>query len=409
MYIWRTKVPVGAEIIIGHDNGNDHDFVGFIEESESKKVKVEESIYDDLAESTCKACDIYFSQSQTEAKYKESYKHLFLAHPEICVDFLETSNLKGLLESSYFYYTSPYQHVYHPYANVMSAKYFVDLLIKWNEYEKFVNTLVKTWQFNGEVLSPVAKSIYKNYNKCKGYLFEDRKCKKDMLSFDKNVTCSHNTLIWTQQLWDDKYYLYDNYTDNVCSLPNIYSNGEICWGWRKNPQNLQDARHKFWSAPFNGDLVRSGNSVESMIEGYGFELCDFYPYDDDSDEYDYDADPRPFTAQEIIQIIRQGGDNSSKGRMDLDYDTFTIPGVTEILVVEDGRKQIAEFSEIINEDFLNHGCTDNLYIFLIGEVPDKPNVWSAYLPTDTDEGEYIEIDLVQLATYTGDTEDDDSH
>jgi hypothetical protein len=410
MYIWRTKVPVGAEIVIGRDNGNGHHFVGFIEESAEKTVKIEESIYDDMTRTTCKSCDIYFQQAQVQHQYQTSYKHLFLAHPEMCVDFLTTVDVKHLLGNTYFFYEKEYRYVYRPYADVMSPKYFVDLLIKWGDYEKFVNMVVKTYQFEREVLNPVAYNIYKNFNKCKGYLFESRNCKKEIFNFDKKVTCSHNTLIWTQELWDNKYHLYDSYTDNACSLPNVYSCGEICWGSRSNPQNLEDARHKFWSTPFNGDLLLSSHSdTTEMIEGYGFDLSDFYSYDEDFDEYDYDDDPRHFNANEIIQIIRQGGDNSVKGCMDLDYDTFNIAGVSEILVVENGRKKISEFADLIEEDFLYHTDQDDLYLFLINEIPGLTDVWTAYLPTDNDEGEYIQIDLNQLKEYTGDIENDDSH
>lgn len=407
MEIWRTKVPSNKKLLIGHYKDRDIDFVGFVDKTDTKYVNVSASIYSELTDDVCVSCDIYSRRQVEENKFRESYKNLFLIHPEMCVDFLKNNRLSDILDNSGFYLQDPW-YVY-ARKNLLTAEYFIDGLIKWKLYEYFVGKLVETWEFKMQVINKAIDKLYADYNKCRGYEIEDNHCKLNKKEFQqyRQIPCSHNTLWWLQEIDSSMYYLHDVYHDSACALPNVYGDGEICWGSRSKPENLQSAYSTFWKTPFNTDLLTSRDDdicFDELIEGYGFNACDFYPYDEDNDETDYEAEPRSFTASELVKIIKQGGDNPYKGHMELEYVEFDVPDVKEIAVIEDGR-EIPEFNEIIADNFLNHLDNDNnLYLFLINEIRD--NVWQAYLPTDEEEGEYIEIDLDLIANYEENNNDD---
>lgn len=415
MYFKRYPVPTGKEIIIGHDYGNGCDVIGFVEPSDCKLVKLADSLYENCARKTCSNCELHFKHYIYRNKYEETYQNLFLVHPDMCIDILNELGFLRVMNG--FYSRDVRQNPWYTYAKkgIITIEYFIQGLLKWNDYEDFVKNLVRSSVFD-EILIKAVSFVYQQYNKCKGFTLEGL-CKKGLDVFKaKKVPCNHNTILFLQSLSNtETYYLYDRYHEASLSLPNVYRDGEVCWGNARRPTNLSEAYFTWWSAPFNGDLLHDTYSDSSeLIEGYGFDPCDFYPYDEDIDETDYDEDPRPFTTDEIITIIKRGGNNEYKGSIDLTDVEFDVEGVREILVVEDGR-QIPDFAEIINDNFLFmlQNC-ENLFIFLINEL--EKDVWQAYVPTDNNEGVYIQINLRDLAnlnldddTDTEETEDDDDY
>lgn len=413
MYIQRYPVPVGKELLIGRDSNNSCDVIGFVERRDTKQVKLADSLYQEYTDSTCKSCELYFRQNDYKTKYRETYKNLFLAHPDMCVDILNDIGLFPVFSELWNWEIN--ENIWFKYAKMqlISAEYLVQGLLKWGDYESFINKLIKFSIFESKILDKTSTYIYQQYDKCKGFVVEGL-CKQQLDVFQaKKVPCNHNTLLFLQSLEDtERFYIYDNYHEAPLSLPNIYDDAVVCWGNNRIPDNLPEAHSTWWSSPFNKDLLlaNSGSSAVEMIEGYGFDATDFFPYDEDCDEYDYGADPRSFTTDEVIRIIRRGGDNSEKGSMNLQHVLFDVEGVQEILVVEDGRL-IPDFAEIISEDFLRFlDDTNALFIFLINEI--EKNLWEAYLPTDENEGEYIQINLQDLRDLdldnTEETEDDDN-
>lgn len=413
MYLKRYEVPVGKTLIIGHDANNGCDVIGFVEPSDRKMVQISDSLYHEYAKTTCKKCNSHFKHYTYKDKYKETYKNLFLAHPDMCVDILNEIGLPRVM--SEFLSWDIRKNVWYTYAKkqLITPQYLVNGLLKWNGYEEFVNSLVSFGVFD-KILDKATTYIYNQYQKCKGFPIEGL-CKKNLDIFNaKKVPCNHNTLLFLQSLEDSRnYYIYDEYHESPLSLPNIHCDAMVCWGSNCTPGNLPEAYSTWWSSPFNEDLLlaSSSSSAVKMIEGYGFYATDFIPYDEDYGDYDYDADPRSFTTDEVISIIRRGGNNPEKGSMEFQRLQFDVEGVQEILVVEDGR-QIPDFAEIISEDFLRFlDQSDNLFIFLINEV--EEDVWEAYLPTDENEGEYIQINLQDLCDLdledTEENEDDDNN
>lgn len=409
MYIQRYPVPVGKELLIGHDSNNSCDVIGFVEPSDRKMVQISDSLYHEYAKTTCKKCELYFRQNDYKNKYRETYKNLFLAHPDMCVDMLNDIDLRKIFNDFHSWEINENIWKMQP----ISAEYLVQGLFEWGGYESFVNKLINFKIFD-EILDKTSTYIYQQYDKCKGYVVESS-CKRQLAIFNaKKVPCNHNTLLFLQSLEDSRnYYIYDEYHESPLSLPNIHRDAMVCWGDNCKPGNLPEAYSTWWSSPFNEDLLlaSSSSSAIEMIEGYGFYATDFFPYDEDYGDYDYDADPRSFTTDEVIRIIRRGGNNPQKGSMEFQRLQFDVEGVQEILVVEDGR-QIPDFAEIISEDFLRFlDQSDNLYIFLINEV--EEDVWEAYLPTDENEGEYIQINLQDLCDLdledTEENEDDDNN
>lgn len=413
MYIQRYPVPVGKELLIGYDRNNNCDVIGFVERRDTKQVKFADSLYQEYTDSTCKSCELYFRQNDYKTKYQETYKNLFLAHPDMCVDMLNDIGLDKIFNDFFSWEIRKSIWFVYAYKQLISTEYFIQGLLKWNEYENFVQLLVKSYRFSCEILDKVSTYIYQQYDKCKGYVVEGL-CKRQLDIFQtKKVPCNHNTLFFLQSLEDtDRFYIYDNYHEAPLSLPNIYDDAMVCWGNNRTPDNLPEAHSTWWSSPFNTDLLlaNSGSSAVEMIEGYGFDASDFFPYDEDDESTDYSDDPRSFTIDELISIIRRGGDNSEKGSMDLQHVQFNIDGVKEILMVEDGRL-IPDFAEIISENFLRFlDNYDTLFIFLLNEI--EKNVWEAYLPIDENEGEYIQINLQDLCNLDLDnieeTVDDDN-
>ena len=259
-------------------------------------------------------------------------------------------------------------------------------------YERFVTNFCESHRFSNLLNDTVLKFIYYNYDKCKGFVIE-HKCKLQKSEFQtKKIECNHNDLLLLESLEDDEFFIFDLKSDNALAMPNVYSNGTICWGsyYTKRPKNLVEMLTYFFAYPFNGDLVwDTSDSVRWLIDDYGFYEGDFF--DDD-----YDNTPRDPNAREIIEIIERGGNgNRYKGDMNVDYVEFDIEGVREILIVKNGL-DLDDFNESIDEGFLN--ClTDHyndVFIFLINEK--KENVWDAYLPTSEVDGIYIEINLQTL-------------
>lgn len=413
MYIQRYPVPVGKELLIGHDRNTSCDVIGFVESADTKQVKLTDSLYQEYTDSTCKSCELYFRQHDYKTKYRETYKNLFLAHPDMCVDMLNDIGLHKIFNDFFSWEIRKSIWFVYAYKQLISTEYFIQGLLKWNEYENFVQLLVNCYPFGYEILNKVSTYIYQQYDKCKGFVVEGL-CKRKLDIFNaKKVPCTHNTLLFLQSLEDtDRFYIYDDYHEAPLSLPNIYHNAMVCWGNNCTPNNLPEAHSTWWSSPFNKDLLLSNSrsSAVEMIEGYGFDASDFYPYDEDNESTDYSDDPRSFTTEEVIRIIRRGGDNPEKGSMEFRRLQFDVAGVQEILVVEDGRL-IPDFAEIIPENFLRFlDDSDALFIFLINEI--EKNLWEAYLPTNENEGEYIQINLQDLCDLdldnTEETEDDDN-
>jgi hypothetical protein len=133
-----------------------------------------------------------------------------------------------------------------------------------------------------------------------------------------------------------------------------------------------------------------------MVEGYGFDEHDFYTYDEDDDSYNYDEPREELTVNELVQIIKNGGDNPYKGVMDLEIVKFELTGVKEILRIKNG-KRIPDFNEIV-DDYLDFMSGDDLFLFLINNLED--DIWEAYLPVEENEGIYIQINLKDLENYT---------
>lgn len=404
MHLYRYPVPTGKVLLIGHNNYQGEDFIGFVEPDDQKWVTLDPKIYGEYAENTCNKCDKYVQQNKEKEKYNETYKNMFLCHPEMFAELLAEYGDWGC--------NLHHEHPYDEYVlrGLLTAKQYIDLLLKWDttNYEKLVHRLCISHWFNQKYVNSAINFCYNTYSKCKGYNIEFT-CKKNLEIFNKKkIPCNHNTLLFTQSLENLKdYYIFDNYTENALALPNIYRDGTVCWGSPKNkPKNLTETCSNYFNTPFNRDLLLDGETGEiEMLEGYGFSEYDFYEYDEYNDEYRYDLPPRCFTATEIIQLIDKGGDNENKGKYDLSYTEFNVEGVREILVVENGRK-IPDFAELIDEDFLDVlNNTEQLFIFLINEV--EEGVWEAYLPTSNDEGEYIQINLRDLANLDLDEETED--
>lgn len=416
MHFTRYPVPTNKEIIIGHDYINVKDVLGFVEPSDTKWVKLDDKEYAYYEKESCKNCNLFFHYYEQKRKYEQTYKSLFLVHPDMCIDIINEIGLTNIFKC--LRHSELIKNVWYVYAanGLLTAEYFVNGLIKWKIYEAFIDILVSVSVF-GKIVDKACHYIYQQYDKCKGYTLEGL-CKKDLAIFSgKKIHCDHNTLYFLQSLENEKdFYIYDAYCQAPLALPNIYDNASVCWGTSSNkPHTLTEAYTKWWSTPFNQDLLLSSNDTAySMIEGYGFNADDFYSYDKEYDQIDYEAEPREFTTYEIVQIINDGGNNRVKGDLDLMHVTYNVEGVREVLVVDYGRN-IPDFAEIIDEDFLSYlNYSDNLFIFLINEL--EKDVWQAYVPTDEDEGVYIQINLQDLAnlnldddTDTEETEDDDNY
>jgi hypothetical protein len=407
MHIKRYPVPIGKTLLIGHDH-NHHDFIGFEEPANTKYVNLDSSLLREYTNNVCRSCDLYFRIQEHRNKYKETYKNLFLAHPELCVDFLECVGLQTVVYDLYYSWEIQ-KYTYQVYAKkgLLTTQQLVDGLQKWNEYEAFVLLLHKRSGFFARYAEKASEYVYKSYGKCKDYNFEG-KCKKDLEVFKgRKIKCAHNDLYFLKALDAIDFYIYDYYTDNPLSLPNVYSDASVCWGTDNDyPETLSEALVQYFNTPFNGDLLLSTDGfIEDCIEGYGFDSCDFYPYDDDYGQTDYDAEPRSFTVDEIVQIIESGGDNKHKGYMDLTYEMFDIEGVQEILQIVKGR-DLPDFAEAIDESFLNYlDASNDVFLFLINDLGGEN--WEAYLPTDKDEGIYIQVNLndlrkTQLEDYNND-------
>ena len=396
MRLHRHRVPVGKSIVIGHDNENNCDFIGFIEPSDVKQVKLADWVLEEYADRICRRCDKRFNESNTVESYRTMYRNLFLINPETLIDCIENIGLRNVLQSSF----TNKKHILYCYAKVgnLTTKQIVEKLLVYDSelYENFVRDFVYNNEFR-KFLSITSDYIYKTFDKCKGFVIEGS-CKLNKKEFlTRKVDCHHNELMFLQDLEDSyKFYLYDLYSDGVLAMPNVHSNGQVCWGSSNNrPSNLNEMYVTWWSTPFNGDLLwESSGSTYELIEGYGFDYSDFVDSDDDEDYYD--RDPRSPNAREIIKIIENGGcGNRYKGEMDLDFSTFNVEGVKEILIVRHGR-ELNDFNELIDDDFLSFLCysCEDVFIFLINEK--EENVWDAYLPTNDTDGIYIEIDLKKL-------------
>ena len=396
MRLYRNRVPVGKSIVIGHDNENKCDFVGFIEPPDVKQVKLADCVLEEYVTNVCRSCTKRFNESNILVSYRGMYHNLFLVNPETLIDCIENIGLHDTLESSFL----NRDHILYKYATVgnLTTKQFVEKLLFYNSelYEKFVKDFVCNSKFN-KFLSATSDYIYQTFDKCKGFVTE-HKCKLQKPEFlTRKVDCHHKELMFLQDLEKPgRFYLYDLGSNNVLAMPNVYSNGKVCWGSSNNtPSDLDEMYVTWWSTPFNGDLLLDGTgSTYELIEDYGFDYSDFVDSDDDDDYYD--RSPRNPNAGEIVKIIQNGGcGNRYKGEMDLEYSTFNVDGVEEILIVRNGRA-LSDFNELIDEDFLSflYYSSESVFIFLINEK--KENVWDAYLPTSEFDGIYIEINLQTL-------------
>lgn len=389
MQYWKTDVPTGATICIG--TCNDEDFVGVIEPAERKRVTLHPSIWDEDSIYVCESCEKYVAKNTLQKQVKNMYKTMFLIDPQSCVDAINTIGLKELLNNAQALLDSGHLHEsYYIYgrAGSLTSEYFINGLVKWGEYEYFVKNFVETRLFCDNFIENNLTKILTTYDKCQGYLLVNRQCPLNKF-YPKTTYCYHNDLLWIQETFTvrETFRLYDTERGSICALPNVYGDGVICWGEAGRPKTLVEAINKFFTTPFNSDLLlNSENSTYKLLEGYGFDYEDFIIDSDDNDD-----DLRYFRASEVISIINDGGENDNKGDLCLDYKKFDIPDVRSVLVISDGRK-INDFAELISEHFLTEfSSPNNLYLFLISNV--KDNVWQVYLPTDYDDGEYLELDL----------------
>lgn len=395
--------------MIGHDNFHNKDFVGFIELNNTKYVNLDSDLYREYVGNVCKNCDIYFQTSSYIYKYRETYRDIFLVHPELAIEFINSVGLKKIVDDLYNIQERKL-NVFFVYSSLelITAKQLVDGLMKWNEYEKFISNLTNYSSYFQNNIQDAANYIYNTYGKCKDFSIENI-CKKNLDVFTHNkIECHHNDLAFLALLdeFPSDFLIYDLDTENALSLPNIYSDATVCWGTGNGrPKNLITAFDQYWSTPFNGDLLLdSTESTDETISGYGFDESDFYPYDEYHDVVDWDASPRSFTVREIVKIINQGGDNRYKGEMDVTSVEFDISGVKEILQIVNGQI-LSDFSEVIDKSFLDFlDASDDVFLFLINDLDDGN--WQAYLPTNVNEGIYIEINLNDLLKLEDENDDD---
>lgn len=390
MRLERYVVPVGKTVVIGHNNHSKCDVIGFIEPAGAKMVNLNERVFEEYADDLCRFCEKRFKESEMRSKYANVYIDIFKVHPEFLIQTAKELDFVGFLEDTYL---SHFLISYFLRGNI-TIEQFVNKLFVFDPllYERFVICFCDSYRFHNFLNDTVLKFIYHNYDKCKGFVIE-HKCKLQKSEFQtKKIECNHNDLLLLESLEDDDFFIFDLKSDNALAMPNVYSNGTVCWGsyYTKKPKNLVEMLTYFFAYPFNGDLVwDTSDSVRWLIDGYGFYEYDFF-------DNDYDSKPHDPTAREIIEIIAKGGNgNCYKGDMNVDYVEFDIEGVREILIVKNGL-DLDDFNESIDEDFLN--ClTDHyndVFIFLINEK--KENVWDAYLPTSEVDGIYIEINLQTL-------------
>ena len=387
MRLERYVVPVGKTIVIGHNNNSKCDVIGFIEPAGAKSVSLNERVFEEYADDLCRFCEKRFKESEIRREYIHTYIGIFKIHPEFLIQTAKELDFVGYLKDTYL------EHFLIAYflCGTITIEQFVNKLYEFDPilYERFVTNFCESYRFSNLLNDTVLKFIYHNYDKCKGFVIE-HKCKLQKSEFQtKKIECNHNDLLLLESLEDDEFFIFDLKSDNALAMPNVYSNGTVCWGsyYTKRPKNLVEMLTYFFAYPFNGDLVwDTSDSVRWLIDGYGFNEYDFF-------DNDYDRTPRDPTAREIIEIIERGGNgNRYKGDMNVDYVEFDIEGVREILIVKNGL-DLDDFNE---SGFLN--ClTDHyndVFIFLINEK--EENVWDAYLPTSDTDGIYIEIDLKKL-------------
>lgn len=390
MQLQRFKVPVGKTIVIGHNNSHKCDVIGFIEPAGVKMVNLNEMVFEEYADDLCRFCEKRFKESEMRREYVNNYIGIFKIHPEFLIQTAKEIDFVGFLKDTYL---SHFLISYFLRGNI-TIEQFVNKLFAFDPllYERFVIYFCDSYRFHNLLNDTVLKFIYHNYDKCEGFVIE-HKCKLQKSEFQtKKIECNHNDLLLLESLEDDDFFIFDLKSDNVLAMPNVYSDGKICWGnyYTKKPKNLVEMLTYFFAYPFNGDLVwDTSESVRWLIEDYGF-------YEDDFFDNDEDNKPRSPTAREIIKIIERGGNgNRYKGDMNVDYVEFDIQGVREILIIKNGF-DLDDFNKLIDEwflDCLTDHCHD-VFIFLINEK--EENVWDAYLPTNDTDGIYIEIDLKKL-------------
>lgn len=388
-------------LILGCDNYTNNDLIGFVEEQDTKFVNLDPELYSEYSDSVCKSCNIFFSLSQERGEICKSYTLIFKVHPEFFIDYLKNSEINLATTVKYLYREYSYLFgVEYAKCGLLNEKQLIEGLIKYKEYESFVENFVYSSLFF-DYRDKVSNYLYSSYDKCKGYILENYTCKKNLYKLNtKKIPCHHNTLYFCQILDEnDRYYIFDEHCKAPLALPNIHYDGRVCWGDSSNiPKNLSEVSIKYFNSPFNGDLVFSygdNTCFIEMVEGYGFDEHDFYTYDEDDDSYNYDEPREELTVNELVQIIKNGGDNPYKGVMDLEIVKFELTGVKEILRIKNGKK-IPDFNEIIDDYLLDCMSGDDLFMFLVNNLED--DIWEAYLPVE--EGIYIQINLKDLENYT---------
>lgn len=362
-----------------------------LQPSDKKWVRLAEKYERDRMMTTCSRCQYKYNEDSNIYDLKSATKTFLSFYPEFLAEVLQICG-----KQLHIYRSDYADNIYLRYyqAGCITAQQCAEGIVKHPEELRNIIYAIERHDNSclaNHVLRKQVVDIANKQGLCPGYYKNQQQCRLGKTPV-KLHQCNHNNLLWVWDYHESFFKLYDMELDKVCSLPNVYGNGEVCWGTGNNkPQHLAEV-HQFFDLPFNSDLtleVGDADDVCSVIEGYGLDETDYRRYYDEDDDYsDYDYDNAKLTTDDLLYVIRNGGENDHADQIPYIETMFTCDSCKAIVKIDIAADEQEEFGLSNNND------EDFVILFLVNETSD--DVWECICPQQDKDDLLLSVDFNML-------------
>lgn len=357
-----------------------------IEPPAQRFVKIDEYLYSRIISSICNKCELHTSEILRRSHLSSAAVTLIHECADFLINIIDESICKEFAESAIQDLNLIAVDTYQELVN-QSKLYLSNEDYKYTAYLSFIwaskSYLTHLINFLGiqkseipfisrESINTLISANTELKHLCLGYNESNGVCKKDKITGSNNFPCHTDYIRWVYSLDNDRYYSYSLTYNTVVALPNIYGDGQVCWGNVKLT-GLKEV-YLFWESYFNSDLalaINSRHSTEDIIESLSLNLDDF---EEDEDGYRSLGDIE-LDANDLVKILSTGGINQCSQRAPIFETYFSYTQCKAVLVLT-VNKQL----EGLTNDYNNRSSINSkVYLFLMNET--EPDVWEAVLPS----------------------------